>query len=144
MHQTKDLPLNQQKKKVNDEIHQKTKVRSDKILVLGELVYKKMRSVPVEDKQFEQLHEDLLEIDRSLAESKRDLADLLKKFEVKTCECGSELGEQDQFCGECGAKQVQEVPLSEENSKACHTCNEKIPLDALFCASCGHRNGGNG
>ena len=141
MSQTKDMSLNQQKKKINDEIHQKIKLRTDKVLILGELTYKKMRSAPAEDKQFEQLHEDLLELDSSLAKSKQELAELMAKFEVKTCECGNELGEQDQFCGECGAKQVHEEPLNEENSKTCGTCDERIPLDVRYCPSCGHAVG---
>lgn len=138
MNTEKDPALVQQKQSLNEQIHNMIKERTDKVLVLGELTYKSQRQSHSDDKQFEQLYEDIFQIDQAIAAAKRDLAQLMNQSDTSTCECGNEVGEMDQFCGECGAKVVHATRLSEEEQTMCSTCEAMIPYDASFCTVCGH------
>jgi len=53
-------------------------------------------------------------------------------------ECGSELGQGDKFCFNCGAP-IKETPEAKKSdSSICPYCGEPISEDDKFCGSCGH------
>ena len=63
---------------------------------------------------------------------------------VRECvNCGKELGKNDLFCGNCGAK--NELPVVEEEPEAvdqvCPVCKSFVPADVQFCPTCGEKLG---
>jgi len=53
---------------------------------------------------------------------------------MKKCNsCQAELSEDVQFCGVCGAKQIEI-----EQKRFCQKCGVQMNGDALYCGSCGH------
>ena len=53
----------------------------------------------------------------------------VSKTVLKCRECGTDLGDDDVFCGKCGAKQQQECP----------ECGEESRGDDAFCGKCGKK-----
>ena len=55
--------------------------------------------------------------------------------------CGSVIGEDFEFCPECGAKIQKFIPqtmnLNNNNSKICTNCGAWMPIDAVSCFRCG-------
>lgn len=60
---------------------------------------------------------------------------------MKYCfNCGREIGEDFEFCPECGVSQSQSGPSSTgfTRSKYCKNCGSEMPEDALYCLNCGY------
>jgi len=60
--------------------------------------------------------------------------------------CGKEIGDDDKFCPECGARafsdeqgQDTSVPQGGIRKKKCPRCGEEMPEDMFYCMNCGYK-----
>ena len=54
--------------------------------------------------------------------------------------CGKPLGDDFDFCPECGAKVVKDSEVDSRQSittKRCASCGAEMPIDAYYCLNCG-------
>ncbi|MCR5255611.1 MAG: NINE protein [Acetatifactor sp.] len=60
---------------------------------------------------------------------------------MKYCyNCGAELGDDFDFCTECGAEQSSSPLVSSQiNIKICKKCGAEMPEDMYYCLECGNK-----
>ncbi|MCK8060236.1 MULTISPECIES: zinc ribbon domain-containing protein [unclassified Fusibacter] len=77
---------------------------------------------------------------------KLSLKDDLTDVDDKCPRCHSIVGDEQEFCTNCGAKLIDNTPNAEKKplktlskNHICESCHEVIPADAKFCSSCGSK-----
>ena len=139
-----NLVFDKNKEKINiyrEELEIKKEIEKDELsktralLDLGILTYEKFRKQEVCDCVFDEICEEVFELDKSIFENNLKLEKLkMCKIQVK-CQCGNELNLSDKFCAKCGKKVEQEC----ENIITCEFCEAKIDDDSRYCSCCGKR-----
>ncbi|RDY24579.1 zinc ribbon domain-containing protein [Romboutsia maritimum] len=120
---------------IKKEIEQDNLEKTNILLELGILTYEKFRKQEVYDSSFDDMCQELLDLDKKIYENNLRIENLRKSQIQIKCECNNELSVSDKFCPECGKK----VCLEEENMMICEFCESKIDNDSIYCICCGKK-----
>ncbi|WP_042273098.1 zinc ribbon domain-containing protein [[Clostridium] dakarense] len=121
------------KKVINEAEVKKTNI----LLEMGMLTFKKIRSKEINDYSFNEFCDEILELDKIIYESNLNINELETDKRGIFCECGYVANINDKFCVECGRK-IQ----SEDNQvdlKICEHCNNEMDKDSNYCICCGNK-----
>lgn len=129
--------LDKGKEKTNPE--KEIKVAQDKklnlLLDMGILTYQKLREKTIEDPSFDELCEEIFELDKIIYENSSKIDKEDPRDISFTCECGNVYNQGDKFCVECGNK--IEIEREDIDIIECIYCDTKIDSDSNFCICCG-------
>ncbi|MEG1311339.1 MAG: zinc ribbon domain-containing protein [Romboutsia sp.] len=117
---------------INDEI-KKTKA----LLSMGILIYEKIRKNEINDDSFNELCNEILELDKVIYESNNKIDKLEDNKHKIFCECGHIANENDKFCVECGTS-IQ-IEKNEDVFRVCSYCSSDMYLDFNYCTCCGNK-----
>lgn len=104
------------------------------LLEMGILTFKKIRLSEINDDSFSELCNEILEIDKIIYESNLNIE--IDKRGI-FCECGYVASINDKFCVECGRK-IQSDD-SQIDLKICSHCDNKMDVDSNYCICCGNK-----
>ncbi|MBO3446019.1 zinc ribbon domain-containing protein [Clostridium sp. CCUG 7971] len=123
------------KKVINEAELKKTNL----LLEMGILTLKKIRLNEINDYSFNELCNEILELDKIIYENNLNINQLEKDKRGIFCECGYVANVNDKFCVECGRKIQSED--SQVDFKICTHCNNKMDADSNYCICCGNKLG---
>ena len=103
------------------------------LLDMGIMTYEKIRNEIIVDNSFDDICNEILEIDKLIYNNNLRIKKLEEKSDDIVCECGSVLNSENKFCGTCGKK----VEIEEEYLTECIRCNSLNEEDSVYCACCG-------
>ncbi|MGL6107130.1 zinc ribbon domain-containing protein [Romboutsia sp.] len=140
----KSVIFNLKNKSIEEKLNLKNTVETSKVeeaqtektsllLEMGMLTYRKIRENRINDKDFDNICKEILELDKIIYANKLDLEEERKL----TCECGNIINTDDKFCSECGNKISTEEKL--EDFIVCKHCEYEIDLDSNYCICCGNK-----
>ena len=110
----------------------KTK-KANLLLDIGIMTYEKIRNEIIIDDSFDNICNEILEIDKLIYNNNLRIKTLEEKSRELVCECGSVLNSENKFCGTCGKK----VEIEENYLTECIRCNSLNEEDSVYCACCG-------
>lgn len=121
------------KKVINEAEIKKTNI----LLEMGMLTFKKIRLDEINDDSFNELCNEILELDKIIYESNLSINELEKDKKGIFCECGYVANINDKFCVECGRK--IESDNNEIDLKVCSHCDNEMDGDSNYCTCCGNK-----
>lgn len=107
--------------------------KANLLLDMGIMTYEKIRNEIIVDNSFDDICNEILEIDKLIYNNNLRIKKLEEKSDEIVCECGSVLNSENKFCGTCGKK----VEIEEEYLTECIRCNSLNEEDSVYCACCG-------
>lgn len=110
--------------------------KSNILLEMGMILYKKIRNNEIEDESFSELSRELVKLDKIIYDESIEIEELEEEKRGIFCECGNVADINDKFCAECGANLKKE---DDEEFKICKLCETKIDLDSNYCVCCGNK-----
>lgn len=140
--------------KINMQISSEEDKIKNKHLELGKLYYELFHATPNE--HFQALCEEITHSSNVIESSKRQILSIKG---VKICtNCGGEIPLATSFCGSCGTKVEEELPVIDiepiesepvesepveseptEQEHHCTQCESVLSADAVFCTICGEK-----
>lgn len=126
--------------KIKKEMHDVSVKKSKILLEVGQSAYKKIRNSELQDQELMELTAKLTELDHSIYEAARKIAELKSSPDQNgiVCPSCSTPNEPDaKFCGGCGSKVEKANELESDSGKACAGCSEPVSLEANYCHCCG-------
>ncbi|BBW97840.1 zinc ribbon domain-containing protein [Geobacillus sp. FSL W8-0032] len=132
------LQIAQEINKCKNVIEETVEKRAEVLIKLGEAIYKKIRLGEIEDPDLLSLSEVLIQLDKTLYQTKNKLEKLMEHgAEGKVCvHCRQPLSLEDRFCGACG-QPVKQKEEEREQYVVCPRCEQPILQPAEFCICCG-------
>ena len=109
--------------------------KANLLLDMGIMTYEKIRNEIIVDNSFDDICNEILEIDKLIYNNNLRIKKLEEKSDEIVCECGSVLNSENKFCGTCGKK----VEIEEEYLTECIRCNSLNEEDSVYCACCGSK-----
>ena len=119
------------KKKINECEDKKAQV----LLQMGIKTYDKIRKDELVDSDFNQMCEEIKNIDIDIYMSYMKLKSIEGDKKKNTCECGYVAFKNEKFCPQCGRNLIVE----EKKYIICETCNEETEADSNYCECCGNK-----
>lgn len=111
--------------------------KTNLLLQMGILTHKMIRENRINDECFNDLCEEILELDKFIYQNKVEF-DTQNDIEYTLiCECGNNIGCSDKFCSECG-NQIEDKSKY-ENTIICPICECNIDIDSIYCTCCGNK-----
>ena len=107
--------------------------KANLLLDMGIMTYEKIRNEIIIDDSFDNICNEILEIDKLIYNNNLRIKKLEEKSKDLVCECGSVLNSENKFCGSCGKK----VEIEENYLIECIRCNSLNEEDSVYCACCG-------
>ena len=107
--------------------------KANLLLDMGIMTYEKIRNEIIVDNSFDDICNEILEIDKLIYNNNLRIKKLEEKSDEIVCECGSVLNSENKFCGTCGKK----VEIEEDYLTECIRCNSLNEEDSVYCACCG-------
>ena len=107
--------------------------KANLLLDMGIMIYEKIRSEIIIDDSFDNICNEILEIDKLIYNNNLRIKTLEEKSQEIVCECGSVINSENRFCGTCGKK----VEIEEDYLTECTRCDSLNEEDSVYCACCG-------
>ena len=130
------FPRNKIENEKNDiymEIENAQIKKANLLLDMGIMTYEKIRNEIIIDDSFDNICNEILEIDKLIYNNNLRIKKLEEKSKEIVCECGSILNSESNFCGSCGKK----VEIEDNYLIECTRCNSLNEEDSVYCACCG-------
>ena len=125
--------LDNEKNDIYTEIENAQMRKTDLLLNLGMIAYEKIRKAIIIDESFDDICNEILEIDKLIYNNKLKIKTLEESSKELVCECGNILNSENNFCPACGKK----IEVEEEYFIECARCNTLNEDDSIYCGCCG-------
>lgn len=125
--------LDNEKNDIYTEIENAQMRKTDLLLNLGMIAYEKIRKSIIIDESFDNICDEILEIDKLIYNNKLKIKTLEESSKELVCECGNILNSENNFCPSCGKK----IEVEEEYFIECARCNALNEDDSIYCGCCG-------
>lgn len=107
--------------------------KANLLLDIGIMTYDKIRNNMIIDSSFDNICNEILEIDKIIYNNNLKLKKIEEKSNELVCECGSILKSENKFCGICGKK----VEIEDNHLIECTRCDSLNEEDSVYCGCCG-------
>lgn len=125
--------IENEKNEIYMEIENAQIKKANLLLDMGIMTYEKIRNEIIIDDSFDNICNEILEIDKLIYNNNLRIKKLEEKSKEIVCECGSVLNSENNFCGSCGKK----VEIEDNYLIECTRCNSLNEEDSVYCACCG-------
>lgn len=125
--------IEKEKKDIYIEIKDYQIKKANLLLEMGIMTYEKIRNEIIIDDSFENICNEILEIDKLIYNNNLKIKTLEESSKELVCECRNFINSENKFCSICGKKVEKEDKYLIECTK-CNSLNEE---DALYCGCCG-------
>lgn len=125
--------IENEKSDIHMEIEKAEMKKANLLLDIGIITYEKIRNKIIIDDTFDNICNEILQIDKLIYNNNLRLKKLEEKSNELVCECGSVLNYENKFCGTCGKK----VHVEEDYLIECRRCNSYNEENSVYCSCCG-------
>ncbi|WP_122638584.1 zinc ribbon domain-containing protein [Romboutsia sp. Marseille-P6047] len=125
-----------EKVRINNLINEAEDKKTLLLIEMGTLSYQKIRDGYLRDDDFNEISNEIIELDKFIYKSNLELEKLESLNRINKCECGNTIKDQDKFCSVCG-KNVEDI--YEEETIICDLCETEIDADSNYCVCCGKK-----
>ena len=127
--------IQHEKISIREEIDNAERKKASLLLHMGILTYEKIRNEKIIDNSFDNICNEILELDKLIYNNNLKINDLEESSKDIVCECGSTLNSENNFCGTCGKK----IDINGSYLVECIKCNALNEEDSNYCQCCGNK-----
>lgn len=131
-----EIELHKEKTRINSFINEAEDKKSTLLIELGMLTYQKIRNGYSYDEMFENIANEIMELDKIIYNNNIELEKIKKSSDTNKCECGNIIKLEDKFCSVCG---MSLEDLSKDETITCEFCGAEIDEDSNYCVCCGSK-----
>lgn len=127
--------IDKEKSKINDNILDLEKKKVELLLDMGMMTYQKIRNNIINDIDFNEISNEILDVDKLIYDKNLELNKLTNLNTKKKCVCGNEVDNSDKFCSICGKNVEDEI----KEYVICERCSTNVDIDSNYCTCCGSK-----